>query len=660
MQYHKYLILIIGVFINSFFTPSLKAQDVKTLKREMLDMVYVPQQDRFYAVNSVFDNPTKSLLYRINPYTAAIEDSVQVGYFIHKLDVTDDGRFLYIAERGSAVYRYDLSLKKVVLTIIITNSRLLSDSVRADGIKAVPQKPNSVVVVRTGYNGGYPTTVLLFEDNTLAATSENDTDFNTITFGKNPNILYVYDRQSTGEGMSILERQGTKWVVIKRYGNFVGTFSGDFKTDPDGYIYCNRSRFRLSIKNIFPEIDGYFKPYLEPDMSFDVPPHYQGDPVTNVIYALSREYSSPAGSQTYLSTISKSNYLVVKKTLLQNVPQFEYPSKFIHWGSGRLAAINRRQILFIRDCTPSVSTAPTIEQGVNVNVCQDSTVILSAAPGYAHYYWTSGDTGRVIKVNFAATLNNTISIAVAAATSQQGCLSPFSKAVNVKPSYKPQKPELITEDSKRSFAICQGDSVRAFAYAQNGLNFVWSDGSKNAQAAFKKSGIYTAKAISKEGCVSLSSDSISVTVRPELSPARPTVTVAGDTALCAGESVKLTAPFGFASYEWSNAATTASIMVNPIGRTLFGVKVTTSAGCKSGYSEFIYVKTNPTPAKPLVTANKNCFATNLIAEKYQWYWNGNIIQDATKQFYLAQQRGTYTVIALNGRCASDVSDGVNY
>ena len=164
---------------------------------------------------------------------------------------------------------------------------------------------------------------------------------------------------------------------------------------------------------------------------------------------------------------------------------------------------------------------------------------------------------------------------------------------------KAAKPIITTTNI---LTVCQGDSVFALASNQATNNdFLWSNGAKGSISYFKNSGIYTVKAISTEGCSSPLSDPISVTIRPDLSPARPVITITGDTALCAGDSVRLSTNLGFAGYEWYGlSASTTSITVRPDFRTTYGVRVATSAGCKSDWSNPITVNTYTTPKNPLL------------------------------------------------------------
>jgi hypothetical protein len=654
MSHFKYFNSLFSLLLLFCIINTTIAQEVKILNKSLLDMVYVPQQDCFYAVSSQYDNPTKSMLYKINPYTIRIEDSVLIGSNIHKLAVTDNGRYLYIAELGRAIYRYDLSSKKIVLTISLNN-------ITTDGViqvTTVPQNPNKLVVT-VGVSQEYADNIYLFEDDKVLAKSDFNRSLNTITFGKNPNVIYAYDSYSTGAELGLLRQNGSKLELFRNYTDYFRAFKGNLKIDENDYLYAERDGFRSNVKNIYPQLEGQIKPVVEKDWWVDVPASFQADPITDVIYALSSEYLSSGGiKQSYLSKYSKKSYLLLSKSPLVSNPTFDYFRKVRQWGSGKIAAMDAKKILFVRDCTP-LSSLPTIEQGSKINVCQDSFITLKASDGFLNYFWTNGDTGKIIKIKFSDL--SPYSIAVAATTSLQGCLSSLSIPITIQAKYGPSKPNVTTEFNSSNISICQGEIVLAVATSFNAANYLWSDGYKGVQNNIKQSGSYKVRAISSDGCLSPESDALNIVVRSDLSPTRPIITVIGDTVLCTGESVKLQTQLGFTTYEWSNISNnTSQITVNPIQKTPYSVRVTTSAGCKSAWSESIFVQTLTKPDKPIITLNRNCMATQVLAEKYQWSWNNNIIQGATKQFHLAVERGKYTVKAYNGRCESIPSDAVNY
>lgn len=82
-------------------------------------------------------------------------------------------------------------------------------------------------------------------------------------------------------------------------------------------------------------------------------------------------------------------------------------------------------------------------------------------------------------------------------------------------------------------------------------------------------------------------------------PAQPVISASGPTQICNGDSVILNAPAGFASYTWSNGATTPSITVKAGGN--FNVRVTSAAGCQSVASANQLVTVQGLPTATTIT-----------------------------------------------------------
>ena len=139
--------------------------------------------------------------------------------------------------------------------------------------------------------------------------------------------------------------------------------------------------------------------------------------------------------------------------------------------------------------------------------------------------------------------------------------------------------------------------------------------------------------------------------------ASTTVTANGPTTFCSGGSVTLDAGNGFASYLWSNSATTQTINVATGG--VYSVTVTNSGGCPAvASSSTIIVNTNP--SAPVITPNASTTfceggsvslsATNGLTT-YLWS-NGE-----TANTINVISSGNYfvTVTNVNGCSASSVS-----
>lgn len=128
-------------------------------------------------------------------------------------------------------------------------------------------------------------------------------------------------------------------------------------------------------------------------------------------------------------------------------------------------------------------------------------------------------------------------------------------------------------------------------------------------------------------------------------PARPTITAAtaaGNVNICPGDSTLFSAPAGFASYLWSNGATTQTTWMKAAGT--YTVRVANAAGCLSTASLSRTVGLLPAPGAPTVsvTASKITFcqgdSTQLngpTAVAYRWS-NG-----ATTRQIWVKDAGTY-------------------
>jgi PKD repeat protein len=135
------------------------------------------------------------------------------------------------------------------------------------------------------------------------------------------------------------------------------------------------------------------------------------------------------------------------------------------------------------------------------------------------------------------------------------------------------------------------------------------------------------------------------------------IIVAGQTTVCQGQTVPLTANVGD-SYQWQkdgvdiSGATAQTYTATESGN--YTVTVTNAGGC-SGTSAptAITVNNNPTVSTTpsgnasLCPPNGNVVLSASTSSIYQWKFNGNNISGATQQNYTANQVGTYTVQVID-------------
>lgn len=157
-----------------------------------------------------------------------------------------------------------------------------------------------------------------------------------------------------------------------------------------------------------------------------------------------------------------------------------------------------------------------------------------------------------------------------------------------------------------------------------------------------------------------------VTVTPQ---AAASITASGSTAFCAaaGQSVTLTAPSGFTSYQWSlNGNPIASAIqsaYSPVSSGTYTVSV--SNACGASISTPVVINNATPPAVSLSCNSTNCFSgsgsclgspgalqvTNISGATYQWFVDNSFLVAGTNILYPPYPAGTY-YCAITSACGT--------
>ncbi len=137
--------------------------------------------------------------------------------------------------------------------------------------------------------------------------------------------------------------------------------------------------------------------------------------------------------------------------------------------------------------------------------------------------------------------------------------------------------------------------------------------------------------------------------KPVLTPS--VQAVSGTINICAGDALTITAPSGFASYAWSNGASSNPITITT-STTSLTLQVTDGAGCTSALSDALNIVVNPYPAATIT--NNGSVLTASSGDSYQWYQNGNEVAGATEQTFEFNELeyGSYSVDVTDNGCKS--------
>ena len=293
---------------------------------------------------------------------------------------------------------------------------------------------------------------------------------------------------------------------------------------------------------------------------------------------------------------------------------------------------------------------PLITPSSSTTFCIGNSIVLTAPSGFTYNWMHDGVAGFSTNQNVTVNAGSNYSVII---TDANGC-SASSINTNIVVNPLPATPTL-TALGPTSF--CPGGNVTLESSV--GVSYTWIPNALNTQTnTVGAAGSYTVKVTDSNGCTSLASNAISVTLFSN--PNTPVISASGPIQFCIGNNVTLTSPSA-TSYLWNpNGETTQSINVNTTGS--YSVQVTGTNGCTSIFSSASNVVVNTLPAAPILiplTPTNICQGTVAMIDagnyaSYQWS-DGSILNPLS-----ASSTGNYSVIITDANgCTSPSSPLLN-
>ncbi|MDH4460929.1 MAG: T9SS type A sorting domain-containing protein [Flectobacillus sp.] len=295
--------------------------------------------------------------------------------------------------------------------------------------------------------------------------------------------------------------------------------------------------------------------------------------------------------------------------------------------------------------------------------CGDKSTNLSASStrsgssNFTYNWFINGIKQDTVKTNSIKNVKVSASTQVQAVYVQEGqtCISSLSDVYKVRALEASPKP--IITASKKGAAICQGDTLTLRSTTASA--YKWNTGATTASiAGIKAVGKYAVQTYSKDGCISPTSDTVTITVYTR--PVTPTITSSKVNAtICQGDTLSLTSSAGL-KYLWSDGSSNRIIAgINKVAT--YTVQTIDINGCVSDKSAATTIKVNALPAKPVVTASGatsfcDGFSVTLTSSPELSYSWSNL--STTKSIDVTKS-GVFslTVKDVNG-CVSPKSDAV--
>ena len=222
--------------------------------------------------------------------------------------------------------------------------------------------------------------------------------------------------------------------------------------------------------------------------------------------------------------------------------------------------------------TVVISNSPTVSGGADVTVCAGDSVTLSGSGTATSFTWSDGVT------NGQPFLPSSSGSFVVTGTATGGCSSTDTVMVNINP--------LPDVSAGADQSVCEGSSVTLTA-SGNADSYAWNNSVQDGVAFTpSQSQSYVVTGTSALGCIQ--HDTVSVVL-----DSLPQVNAGANIAVCAGDSVTLTASGDANSYSWSDGVTDSQPFMPSSTNTyvLTGVGVN---GCSNSDSTVVTVNSIPT------------------------------------------------------------------
>lgn len=262
--------------------------------------------------------------------------------------------------------------------------------------------------------------------------------------------------------------------------------------------------------------------------------------------------------------------------------------------------------------------------GLDLNICQptSSTTLVTACNSYTWngnthtssgtYTYTSSNAGGCDSVQ---TLHLTIINSTASTVSQTACNNYLwnDSTYTVSGTYTHISPNFRGCDSVQTLILTINNSTTSTTTLSACLSYTWND------RTYTSSGVYRDTTTNATGCDSIAILNLTITPNPTA-----TITSSGPLTFCPGDSVILTANPNMSSYQWSNGATTSSIVVKNSGN-------------------FYVAIANP----------NNCTATSNVVIAMKKYFQGDVNGDG--KVSIADLNGLIQVFGTFCTCPADIN-----
>ncbi len=251
----------------------------------------------------------------------------------------------------------------------------------------------------------------------------------------------------------------------------------------------------------------------------------------------------------------------------------------------------------------TVNPLPVLVISGNNAVCQNSSVTKTVT-GANSYTWSTGVASN--SVVLTPTISSGYSTYSVTGLSLAGCLSRKADSVLVN--------ALPTLTITGGSFVCAGNSLTLDVSGAN--SYSWSTGSTTSSVVVVplSNTSYSVTGTNTTGCFSMAVNDVTVV-------AFPSVSITGNTAVCVGDSITLTAN-GANTYVWSTGSTSSLVVVSPTTTSTYSLVGSIGIGCSDTTQTTVNVNALPVLTLKLDRAEICVGESNVIeilgANSYSW------------------------------------------
>lgn len=294
----------------------------------------------------------------------------------------------------------------------------------------------------------------------------------------------------------------------------------------------------------------------------------------------------------------------------------------------------------------TVNPLPTVDAGLNANVCANKKIQLNAT-GASAYSWHPGKSLNDSTIAGPLANPSVTTTYTVTGTNSNGCQAIDSVKITVL--------AIPVVDAGNDTSICEKSTVKLNGKIDQ--TCIWRPGITLSDSTITKpvaspltTTTYTVITTALNGCSN--SDTVRIAVL-----SLPSVDANPDESVCKNTSVNLLASGGV-SYVWHPGnSLNDSVIYNPIATpvvtTTYTVIGTGSNGCKN--SDSVKITIWPLPVVPVVKIQTDTLVCISDYFAFQWYLDNVSIPGATSQYYKYLSNGDYYVIVSDSKGCSSKS-----